>query len=312
MNPKLFTKPLNICLLALFCCLLWGSATPAIKIGYRLFGIASSDTMSIILFAGIRFTLAGILTVVFGSLLSHGPLVPKKSSWGMVVILALFQTIIQYVFFYIGLANTAGAKGAIISGMSCFFAILISALLFRMEKITLLKLLGCVLGFAGIIVLNLTDSFEFSFTLKGDGALILSTVSYALSSVCMKRFSDRENPVCLSGWQFILGGLVMVAIALASGGKLSPERGSAWILMLYLGLLSAAAYTIWGLLLKYNPVSRITAFSFAVPVFGVILSIIFLDETISPVQYITALVLVCTGITLVNQTKGIAKGDTNK
>ena len=259
--------------------------------------------MSIILFAGIRFTFAGIFTILFGSLLSHEVLLPRKNSIGMICLLSIVQTIVQYVLFYLGLAHTVGAKGAIISGMNCFFAILISSLLFHMEKLTLKKLLGCIIGFIGIIVLNITNGFSLSFTFQGEGFLTLSTASYALSSVLMKRFSDKENPVTLSGWQFIIGGFVMIVIATINGGKLQPVSFSAWILMLYLSLLSAAAYTIWGLLLKYNPVSKITAFSFATPVFGVILSIIFLNETINPVQYIISLILVCIGITMVNHVK---------
>ena len=58
--------------LAALCCFLWGSATPAIKIGYQLFSIDSADTSSIIVFAGTRFLLAGILVVLFQSGKSAG------------------------------------------------------------------------------------------------------------------------------------------------------------------------------------------------------------------------------------------------
>ena len=291
---------MKIALLALLCCLLWGSATPSIKIGYELFQIGSADTMSQILFAGVRFTLAGILTIIICSIISRKPLVPKKSSWKMVLKLSLVQTVIQYFFFYMGLAHTVGAKGAIISGMNCFFALLISALVFRMEKLSAKKILGCIIGFAGIMVLNITSSFTLSFTLAGEGALVLSTLAYALSSVLIKRYSSEENPVTLSGWQFVLGGVVMIIVALCGGGRLEPVSAKAWLLMLYMGALSAVAYTIWGLLLKNNPVSKVTAFSFSTPVFGVILSIIFLKESINLLQYIFALILVCVGISIVN------------
>ena len=60
MNQKLLTKIPVVCLLTLICCFLWGSAFPVVKIGYQMFSIGASDTASQILFAGIRFTLAGI------------------------------------------------------------------------------------------------------------------------------------------------------------------------------------------------------------------------------------------------------------
>ena len=58
-KKKILTKPLVVCLLAMVCCLLWGSAFPCIKIGYRLFAIAGTDRPTQILFAGCRFVLAG-------------------------------------------------------------------------------------------------------------------------------------------------------------------------------------------------------------------------------------------------------------
>lgn len=66
---------------ALVCCALWGSAFPCIKIGYQMFEIDAADTAAQILFAGYRFTLAGILTVLIGSVLNKGFLIPKKRVW---------------------------------------------------------------------------------------------------------------------------------------------------------------------------------------------------------------------------------------
>lgn len=75
----IFTRPFVMALLATSCCLLWGSAFPAIKLGYRWFDITSDATGTQILFAGCRFTLAGILTVVIGSILARKVLLLKKN-----------------------------------------------------------------------------------------------------------------------------------------------------------------------------------------------------------------------------------------
>lgn len=56
--------------LALLCCFLWGSAFPMVKTGYQMFSIGESDTASQILFAGMRFALAGILVIIFGSIIA--------------------------------------------------------------------------------------------------------------------------------------------------------------------------------------------------------------------------------------------------
>lgn len=304
MNQKLLTKTPVVCLLTLICCLLWGSAFPVVKIGYRMFSIASSDVGGQILFAGIRFFLAGVLVILFGSIASRKLLLPRRSALAPICLLSLAQTIIQYFFFYIGLANTTGVKSSIIDASNTFFAILMASLLFRYEKLTRLKLLGCAAGFAGVILINLAGgSFDFHMKLTGEGFILIAALSYALSSVLVKKFSASENPVMLSGWQFILGGLVLAAGGFAMGGRISGFTPSSVLLLLYMAMISAVAYSLWGILLKYNPVSRIAVFGFMNPVFGVILSALLLGEKNQAFSLygLAALALVSLGIFLVNR-----------
>ena len=157
-QSNILSRPLIVCLLAVFACMLWGSAFPTIKLGYEFFQIPSTQTGSVLLFAGMRFTLAGILTVVFGSIFSKKMLVPKKENWFVIFKLCLLQTVAQYIFFYIGLANTSGVKSSIINASNTFMAILIPSLIFKMEKMTKNKMLGCLVGFAGVILINLNGS----------------------------------------------------------------------------------------------------------------------------------------------------------
>ena len=293
-----------VCLLAMLCCFLWGSAFPCIKIGYQMFQISSDQTMSQILFAGVRFTLAGILVILFGSILSRKILLPKRSSCNHILIICLFQTVIQYLFFYIGMAHTSGVKASIVEASNVFLAILVANLIFHQEKLTFSKMLGCVIGFAGVILINLTGSgLEGGMTMTGEGFILLSAAAYAVSSVLIKRFSVYENPVVISGYQFMIGGLIMIVVGLAGGGSLHPTSPASALMMLYMALISAVAYTIWGILLKYNPVSRVAVFGFMNPVFGVVLSALLLKEysQIPLFQCVASLVLVCLGIYIVNR-----------
>jgi drug/metabolite transporter (DMT)-like permease len=306
MNKNALTKTPVVCTLAILCCILWGSATPSIKIGYELFKIASGDTASQILFAGMRFVLAGILTIIFGSILSRKLLVPKKKSVPSIVKLAMVQTILQYIFFYIGHAHTSGVKAAIINGSNVFLAILFAVLIFKYEKMTWVKLVGCIAGFAGIVIINLTGSgIDMSMSFLGEGAILISAAAYALSSGMIKKYSQDENPVVLSGYQFFLGGLVMCAAGLIAGGRVTVFTPSSVALLIYLAMISSVAYTVWGILLKHNPVGKVTVFGFTNPMFGVILSAIFLGEKSQAfgIQGIIALVLVCFGIFIINKAK---------
>ena len=299
-KQKFISTSLGIGLIACLCCLLWGSATPSIKIGYEWFSIGANDLASRILFAGIRFTLAGVLAVLFGSLIARKTLVPKKGSWGMICKLGMVQTVFQYIFFYMGLAYTTGVKSAIINGSQTFIAIMIACLIFKYEKLTVQKFLGCIIGFAGVVVINydpsgLTDGFTF----KGEGA-----IAYAFSSALVKQYSQKENPVVLSGYQFIFGGIIMTICGFIMGGQLSGWCVKSVILLIYLALISSVAYSVWGILLKHNPIGKVAVYSFTNPLFSVLLSFVFLGESSSfGLELLVALVLVCGGIYLVNRVK---------
>ncbi len=291
---------------ALICCALWGSAFPCIKIGYQMFEIPQDAVATQILFAGLRFTLAGILVILIGSVLSGNLLKINRQNAPKILKLSLLQTVLQYLFFYIGLANTTGVKASIIEGVNVFIAIFIASLIFRQEKLTMGKLAGCLIGFAGVVLVNLNgNGLDMSFHLNGEGFIFLSTVAYAFSSVYLKRYSKTENPVLLSGWQFVAGGLVMTIMGLLMGGKITKVTATGIAMLFYLACISAVAYSLWGILLKYNPVSRVAVFGFMNPVFGVILSAFLLGEReqASGIKSIIALILVSIGIYITAKVK---------
>lgn len=296
-------KTVVVWLGALLCCALWGSAFPCIKIGYQLFEIGAKDVATQILFAGARFFLAGVLAILFGSVLNKKPLLPRKGAIGRIVWLSFLQTVLQYLFFYIGLAHTSGVKASIIEGVNVFIAILVASLIFHQEKLTARKMIGCVIGFAGVVLVNVNGSgMDAGISFFGEGFIFLSTVAYAFSSVFLKRYSKEDNPVMLSGYQFVTGGIIMMLCGFGMGGTLTHVTPAGIAMLLYLALVSAVAYSLWGILLKYNPISKVAVFGFMNPVFGVILSAILLNEagTIGA-MCLVALVLVCVGIYIVNK-----------
>lgn len=305
-RERFLTSTWGALLAAAFCCLLWGSAFPCIKIGYALFGIADTDVASQMLFAGTRFLLAGIMVTLFVSAARRGPFAPRRADVGPICLLALFQTFGQYLFFYLGLAHAAGTTSSVIGASASFLAILLSSLAFRQERLTGRKVAGCLLGFAGVVLINTggsLDSPSFSFSPGGEGMILLSTLCAAVSSCLIQRLSARHDPVLLSGWQFMMGGLGLMATGVAGGGTISPVRPGALLLLAYMAFISAAAYSIWSLLLSVNSVSRISVYGFMNPVFGFALSTVLLGEyqLVDPVRSICALALVSAGIVVVNR-----------
>lgn len=206
--------------------------------------------------------------------------------------------------FYIGLANTTGVKASIIEAVNVFVAILIASILFKQEKLTKNKIIGCILGFIGVILVNISKcGINMDLQWNGEGFIFLSTIAYAFSSVILKEYSKDEEPFTLSGYQFILGGAIMSSYGAIMGGHLNFVTIPAIRILSYLSLVSAVAYSLWGVLLKYNRVSKVAVFGFMNPVFGVILSALLLSgesEQALGLKNIIALSLVCIGIYIVN------------
>ena len=125
MKEQWMQKTVVVWFLAMICCLLWGSAFPCIKIGYKML-LGTSGNFKL-----------------------------KKTEIPMAMTLAVFQTILQYVFFYMGLAHATGVKSSIINGANSFLVIIIASLIFHQEKLTGPKILGCIIGFAGVVLVNL-------------------------------------------------------------------------------------------------------------------------------------------------------------
>ena len=106
----------------------------------------------------------------------------------------------------------------------------------------------------------------------------------------------------LSGYQFVFGGIIMTICGLLMGGQLTDWCLKSVVLLIYMALISSVAYSVWGILLKHNPVGKVAVYSFTNPIFSVLLSFVFLQESSSfGWELIVALVLVCGGIYLVNR-----------
>ena len=207
MEPKqsILTRTWVVAALACVCCILWGSAIPTIKTGYRLLQVDSADTASQIVFAGVRFTLAGLLVLLFTSLKEKKAMLPDRQTLTCAVPACLAQTFVQYFFFYIGVAHTSGVKGGIITGLGNFIAILFSCLLFRKEKMTVPKLIGCILGFAGVVIINLMgNSLDMGFNLTGEGFVLISQMSYGMSTVLISIYSKKISR-CLKRYPVYYG-----------------------------------------------------------------------------------------------------------
>ena len=255
---------------AVLCTALWGSAAPCVKRGYELFAVSADAPFSQLVFAGWRFALAGILVLLVTRLKGHR-IVPKRDEIKPILAISLFQSMLQYVCYYIGLSGTTGTKGSVLSGTQTFFALLLAHCLLPNDKLNRRKTLGCICGFAGVLALGLGGLNGFNLT--GDGLVLLSAVS---------------------------AGCFLLGVGTMGGGALGRVTLGGVLLLGYMIVLSAAAFTIWTALLGKFPVGKVSLFGFLIPVFGTLFSALVLGENIFTVRNLAALVLVSGGIAVAN------------
>lgn len=300
MKENIYRRPAAVTLLALLCCAMWGSAFPFIKIGYQVMSI--DDAGSQLLYGGIRFLLAGLMTLAFARLSRKAPLDLKTGDLPAICGQGLLQTTVQYVFYYIGLAHCTSTKSAVINASYTFFAIIFAHFLLEGERMNRRKTLGCLLGFCGIVIMNMKGpGLGGGVTLTGEGFILIGSMAYGLGSVTLKVLTRRMDATVLTGGQLVFGSLVMLLIGFLMGGRLSGWTAASMLLLLYLAAVSSVAFTVWGKLLQYNPVSRVTIFGFSIPVFGSCYSAVLLHERAFTLQNLAALALVCIGIIIVNR-----------
>ncbi|TFE23562.1 DMT family transporter [Cohnella luojiensis] len=303
-TEKIFTHPLGIMAAATGATFLWGSAFPMIKLSYAELEIGKEELFEQILFAGYRFMLAALLILLFMKLLGRNIGYQRGSLLGVARI-GLFQTLLQYVFFYYGLSGSTGVQGSIIAGTTSFFQMILAHYMYASDKISFRKVVGLVVGFAGVVLVGVskgTLSLQFGVA---EICLLLAMFFGGLGNVLSKKESERLDILYMTSYQMLFGGLVLAVIGACGAGVMPFDFtwSAAWMI-LYLAVLSALGFVLWNTVMKYNKVGSISMYLFLIPVFGVFLSAALLEEELHLFVW-AALALVVGGIVIVNRTKAV-------
>jgi len=302
-NPSILSDRRVVVAIATLCCFLWGSAVPAVKVGYGMIGIAPGDTGSLLLFAGVRFYIAGLMLLAYAALTGKhiGVTAPTFGALGL---LGLISTAGQYLFYYIGLAHTTGVKVSITTSTSTFFAVLLAHFIYTNDRLSTRRAVGCFIGFAGVVAVNLSGGgLDLNVSLLGEGFIVCAALMFAVAGIYGKRLSRQLDVALMTGWQLMLGGAMLTIVGFAAGGQLQNIGLEDVLLIAYLAALSATAFALWSLLLKHNPVGVVSIFTCLIPVFGVLLSGLLLGESVLEWKNLAALVLVSAGIWMVTAAK---------
>lgn len=298
---KYLTTKWIVITIAIFCSILWGSAFPVLKVSYAELQMQPDDTIAKIVFAGYRFFLAGIILLVGLFFTNRRALLLTKRQIPILILFGVIQTALQYFFFYNGLANTTGMKGAILTASGTFFTVMLAHYFYVNDRMTWQKVVGLLAGFTGVIVANWGQGFQLSFQFTGEGYMILAALMGAIGTILAKELAVGIHPFALTGWQLTLGAGLMLIFGipqLSENAMTFTPLG--WALFIYSALLSAIAFALWYSLLKYNKAGEISMYKFITPVSGAILSAIFIPGEQLTILIIGALVFVTIGFIAIN------------
>lgn len=285
--------------LAATCSLVWACAFPLVKMGMGAFKIDVGDVGAKTLFAGIRFFAAGIVVLIIAKLMKRSFAVRGAADKVLLLLFGLVNTALQYFCFYIGLSVQSGSRSAIIDSLSSFFLIILACICFKSEKMTLRKIAGCVLGFAGVLIVNIGGDVSGAFTFMGDGMLLLSAVCFSLGGILTRIVTRKTDPIVATGASLTFGGGLLMVAGLFSGSNLDAVTVKGIVYLVLLIAISVYGFTVYNQLLCYNPVGEIAIFNALIPILGVVLSCVLLGEPFA-VKYIIAGAVVAIGVYVIN------------
>ena len=299
-SEKIFKNKFLFIIFAVITTALWGTAFPGVKLGYEWFSIGSGDTGSKLLFAGVRFMLAGALVLLIYCIKAKR--LPKftKEQATPIILLSLVQIVGNYFFYYIGLSHTAGSVASVLNSFDTFCTVILVSLFFKDDKADLQKILGCAVGLSGIILVNVSGMGEVNLSVTGEGFILVSALFSTFGIIINKKAAMQADPMIVTGYHLLLGGAVLTSIAVPLGGRLNFSNPKAGLCLMYLSFVSAAAFFIWSQLLKYNNVSKVSVFKLMTPIFGNIFSALALGENIFSPVHLLSVALVALGIAGVN------------
>ncbi len=256
--------------------LFWGSSFLFIKIGLRTLDPLMLVTLR--LFIG----LVGLMAILRWRRIT----MPKGwSNWRHIIFLGIFNTAIPFTLITWAESGENGidsAVAAVLNSTVPLFSLLIAGVIVHSEKITLNKVSGLVLGFAGILLLFNQDIGQGTESLLPHFAIVLASLCYAVSSVYGTKNVGHMDPVAIATGQLLTAEIILLGTTLLFVDLGSQALNLATIAsILWLGLLgSSLAYILYFFILRNWGATRTTLVTYMLPVVGVTAGVLILDESL--------------------------------
>ncbi|MGN8065820.1 DMT family transporter [Lactococcus lactis] len=310
-------KATTIAVAAVIANIIWGTPFKLIKvmnnemkISPEIFG--KHYLGQVLATISLRFFIAGIMTLIFAKFIKQNIFNIKKRQWREVIIMGLLSTTAAYFFFNIANVNiTSTINSTILAQSTIFFAAILAHFTYKNDKLTPIKVIGLVIGFMGLIISQLTGGVRlsdmFSFSLTGEGFMLIYGLLAALATMLAKRIGSTLNSFVMTGWNLIIGSLGLYIIGFVMGGRLSAINWTVTggALLIILAAASAIPFSLWYWAAQYGNLGEITVYKFIMPISGSILAVL-LGESFTA-SLMVGLALVCLSIILINRPPKLEK-----
>lgn len=309
---KIAPSALVLALTSIFVNVLWGTPFPLVKVMYSEMNLqpallGDNYNGQVLTAISLRFFLAGIMTLVMAMCMRQKIFAVTKKQWFDVTSMGLVSTTAAYFFFNIGLVHTVTIKSTILAQASIFFSILLAHFAYKNDRMNKSKWIGLILGFAGLIIVNITKptadiSQLFSFNLLGDGFMLLYGVVAAIGMMQARAIGSTLPVFVMTGWNLLIGAVALFVIGVFMGGSLSLIHWTSLgtVLLIFLALLSSVTFGLWYWVVQYAKIGEVSMYKFFMPVSGSMLAIA-IGQDVFTLPLAIGLVLVCFGIIVVNK-----------
>lgn len=268
-------KKSKIIFLAILATLLWSTAFAVVKIG-----LMYSSPM---LFAGVRFILAGVLLLpLCGNLRNYFESI--RSGIKSILLISLFQTFLLYSLFFWGMSLVPGSIGAVVTGSSPLITAVAAHIFLKDDKLSLRKAIYIFSGIFGVVLISVERQLVLSNSLKElAGIFILLTASFvsAMGNIIVASDKSTVAPITLNSAQMGIGGFGLLFLSFIIEGHPQCEVTKQFVFaLLWLAFISAAGFSIWFYLIKQErvKVSELNMWKFILPIFGALISWILLKN----------------------------------
>ena len=246
--------------------------------------------------------------VIFGLLFGLGVIIIKKTSlpqdlksWSPLLILGITNVAIPFFLISWGEREVDSSVAAILDSTVPLFTILIAHFLLSDDKMTMPKVTGLLIGFAGVVVLLSKDINQSTGTILGQGAIVLAALFYAGSGVYVRRATENVPAVLRSMGPLLSASFIMwITVFITEKPFRIPDLGLTWISLLFLGVIgSGFAFILAFYLIHEIGPTRTSMVTYIFPLGGVILGVVFLNEVITW-QLIAGAILIISSLIVAN------------